>query len=144
VVEERLDRLASKTDLITPQIKRIWQLALDAPLDAPPTWLHGDLHPRNVLVEHGIITGIIDWGDITAGDCATDLASIWMLFAEPQARREALAAYDNLSEATLRRAKGWAVLFGAVLLETGLIDTPRHAAIGERALRRVAEPGEPG
>jgi aminoglycoside phosphotransferase (APT) family kinase protein len=143
VVEERLQRLASKTDLITPQIRRIWRLALDAPLDAPPTWLHGDLHPRNVLVEDGIITGIIDWGDITAGDRATDLASIWMLFAEPQARRDVLDAYANLSEATLRRAKGWAVLFGAVLLETGLIDNPRNALIGERTLRRVAEAGEP-
>ncbi|WP_413470348.1 hypothetical protein [[Phormidium] sp. LEGE 05292] len=31
-------------------------------------------------MENGVITGIIDWGDITAGDKATDLAAIWMLF----------------------------------------------------------------
>jgi aminoglycoside phosphotransferase (APT) family kinase protein len=82
-VEARMQRLASKTSLITRQVRQIWHVALHAPLDVPPTWLHGDLHPRNVLVEHGVITGIIDWGDITAGDRATDLASIWMLFDEP-------------------------------------------------------------
>jgi aminoglycoside phosphotransferase (APT) family kinase protein len=139
VIEARMERLASKTSLITPQITHIWQMALQAPLDISPTWLHGDLHPRNVLVERGVITGIIDWGDITSGDCATDLASIWMLFAEPRARQDALAAYANLSEATLHRAKGWAVLFGVMLLESGLIDNPRNALIGERTLRRVAE-----
>jgi aminoglycoside phosphotransferase (APT) family kinase protein len=139
LVEERMQRLAGTTNLITPQIRQIWQVALDAPLDVPPTWLHGDLHPRNVLVERGAITGIIDWGDITAGDSATDLAAIWMLFAEPRARQAVLAAYAELSEATVRRAKGWAILFGLVLLESGLIDNPRNAIIGARTLRRVAE-----
>ena len=92
-----------------------------------------------MLVEGGAITGIIDWGDITSGDRATDLASIWMLFADPRPRQAAVAAYADLSEATLLRAKGWAVLFGVMLLDTGLVDNPRNAAIGERALRRVAE-----
>jgi aminoglycoside phosphotransferase (APT) family kinase protein len=138
-VGARMQRLASKTNVITPQITHIWHVALDAPLDVTPTWLRGDLHPRNVLVDDGVITGIIDWGDITSGDCATDLASIWMLFADPHARQDALAAYAPLSEATLQRARGWAVLFGVMLLETGLNDHPRHAAIGERTLRRVAE-----
>jgi aminoglycoside phosphotransferase (APT) family kinase protein len=139
VVEERMRRLTGRTDLITPRLRQIWNEALDAPLDGAATWLHGDLHPRNVLVEDGIFTGIIDWGDITSGDCATDLASIWMLFVEPPARQEALAAYANLSEATLQRAKGWAVLFGVVLLDTGLSDNPRNAALGERILRGVPD-----
>ena len=58
-----------------------------------------------------------------------------MLFTEPPARQEALAAYADLPEATLRRAKSWAVLFGVMMLDTGLSDNPRHAAIGERILR---------
>ena len=139
VVEERMRRLAGRTDLITPWVRRIWNGALDAPLEEALTWLHGDLHPRNVLVEDGVITGIIDWGDMTSGDCATDLASIWMLFTEPHDREEALAAYTNFSEATLQRAKGWAVLFGVMLLDTGLSDNPGNAAIGERILRCVPD-----
>jgi aminoglycoside phosphotransferase (APT) family kinase protein len=137
VVEERMRRLAGKTDLLTARIMGIWRDALQAPLDVAPTWLHGDLHPRNVLVENGAISGIIDWSDMTSGDRATDLAAIWMLFGEPQIRSVALAAYGDISEATMRRAKGWAVLFGVLMLETGLVDNPRNAAIGERTLRRV-------
>ena len=97
------------------------------------------MHPRNVLVAEGRITGIIDWGDITSGDVATDLASIWMLFANRSDREKALSAYAEVSEATLRRAKGWAVFFGIVLLDAGVIDNPRHAEIGRRTLLRVAE-----
>jgi aminoglycoside phosphotransferase (APT) family kinase protein len=137
MVASRLQRLAGKTRLITPQLKNLWESALHAPFDIPPTWLHGDLHPRNVLVERETIAGVIDWGDLTAGDSATDLASIWMLFGDPRARQDALEAYGRISEATLQRAKGWAVLFGVFLLDTGLTDHPRNAEIGARTLRRV-------
>jgi aminoglycoside phosphotransferase (APT) family kinase protein len=138
-VDERIARLATRTQLISPAIKSIWRQALSAPLDYSKTWLHGDLHPRNVLVEAGQITGVIDWGDITAGDCAADLASIWSLFSASEARQEALATYNVVTEATLHRAQGWAVLFGVMLLDTGLVDDPRHATIGERILRRLVE-----
>jgi aminoglycoside phosphotransferase (APT) family kinase protein len=135
--EQRLQRLLDRTRLITPQICQIWHAALSAPIDVPATWLHGDLHPRNVLVEQGTISGVIDWGDITSGDRATDLAAIWMLFDEPQARRMALTAYSDLSAATLARARGWAVHFATILLDSGLVDNPRHALIGELTLRRL-------
>jgi aminoglycoside phosphotransferase (APT) family kinase protein len=140
MVVSRMQRLGGKTNLITPQLMRVWEAALHAPLDLAPTWLHADLHPRNVLIERGSITGVIDWGDITAGDTATDLASIWMLWEDPRARQAALEAYGGISEATLQRAKGWAVLFGVFLLDTGLTDNPRNAEIGARSLRRVVGP----
>jgi aminoglycoside phosphotransferase (APT) family kinase protein len=137
VTELRLQRLAERTGLITARVRDVWRRALAAPIDVPPTWLHGDLHPRNVLVARGAISGVIDWGDLTAGDRATDLAAIWMHFADAHARQVALAAYGDLSPATLARARGWAIHLGAVLLETGLVDTPRHARIGARTLRRI-------
>jgi aminoglycoside phosphotransferase (APT) family kinase protein len=137
-IEERMRRLSVKTDLITKAVKRTWETALQAPNARSSKWLHGDLHARNALVENGAITGIIDWGDITSGDVATDLASIWMLFSEQTVRQKALSEYANISEATLQRAKGWAVLFGVALLDTGLIDHPRHARMGEQILLRVA------
>jgi aminoglycoside phosphotransferase (APT) family kinase protein len=144
-VEERMARLETQTELITP-IKTSWQRSLMAPIDRPSTWIHGDLHARNVLVETGKISGIIDWGDMTSGDIATDLAAIWMLFDDPTARQFALETYgvlsgSNLSEATIHRSIGWAILFGVVLLDTGLVDNPRHAAMGERTLQRVAVDG---
>jgi aminoglycoside phosphotransferase (APT) family kinase protein len=36
--------------------------------------MHGDLHPANVLVNDGQVSGVIDFGDITAGDPAGDLS----------------------------------------------------------------------
>jgi aminoglycoside phosphotransferase (APT) family kinase protein len=138
-IEERMQRLEAKTRLITEVIKSTWQAALQAPIDSHGFWLHGDLHPRNVLVQYGVITGIIDWGDITSGDAATDLASIWMLFSDRKDRLKALAAYGEVSTATLLRAKGWAILFGVLLVDTGLIDHPRHRAMGEKILNHVSQ-----
>jgi aminoglycoside phosphotransferase (APT) family kinase protein len=138
IIKERMQRLEHKTNLITQTIKHIWHEALNTPIDVRATWLHGDLHPGNILVENGIITGIIDWGDITSGDIATDLASIWMLFGDRNARQSAIASY-SMSEQTLQRAKGWAIYFGVTLLEVGLIDNHRQAIIGEQTLRAVAE-----
>ena len=137
-LEERLGRLRRETDRIGPAIEKTWRSALAAPASQHSCWLHGDLHARNILVENGVLSGIIDWGDVTSGDAATDLAGIWALFEDAAARRAALDHYAP-DDATLKRARGWAVLFGVVLLDTGRIDNPRHAAMGERTLRRLAE-----
>ena len=64
---------------------------------------------------------------------------VWMLFSESNTRKQAIAEYGNVSEATWQRVQGWAILFGVVLLDTGLIDNPRHAVLGERILRNLFE-----
>jgi aminoglycoside phosphotransferase (APT) family kinase protein len=82
---------------------------------------------------------VIDWGDITAGDRATDLAALWMLLPNLGSRIRAMEEYGNASLATWLRARAWAILFGVLLLDTGLVDNPRNARMGELTLRRVAE-----
>jgi aminoglycoside phosphotransferase (APT) family kinase protein len=141
-VSERLTRLRDKTALVTPEVTRVWEAGLAAPRSTAMMWLHGDLHSQNVLVERdtGKITAIIDWGDITSGDNATDLAAVWLLFEDRSARERALQIYGP-DQATLDRAKAWAVLFAAVLLDSGLINNPRHAAIGRQAFQRISEDG---
>ena len=42
-------------------------------------WLDGDLHPANILVRDGNICAVIDFGDLDAGDPATDLSVAGML-----------------------------------------------------------------
>lgn len=135
----RFERLRAKTDLMTPELDTFWQEALSAPVDIEPTWIHGDLHARNVLTKDGQISAIIDWGDLTSGDRATDLASIWMLLGEREARRTAIKSLGTLTQATWVRARGWAISFGVLLLDSGLIDNERHARMGERTLRRVLD-----
>ncbi len=143
--------LGDREDAMAPRIARlraaglfgdthgeIWGQALAAPLDIEPTWIHGDLHPRNVLVEGGRLSAVIDWGDLAVGDPATDLASVWMLFEDAAAGEEALAVRQGVTAATRLRARGWALLFAIVLADTGLVDHPQHLAIGERVLRTLA------
>jgi aminoglycoside phosphotransferase (APT) family kinase protein len=137
-IEQRMERLEHVTSSITAEVRRIWRAALAAPADVATTWIHGDLHARNVLVERGRITGVIDWGDLAAGDRATDLASIWMVFAQPEARAAAIRACGEVSDATWARARGWAVLFGVLLSDSGRIDQPRLEVMGRRTLERVA------
>ncbi|MGH3525346.1 MAG: phosphotransferase family protein, partial [Mycobacterium sp.] len=42
--------------------------------DGPPVLLHGDLHPRHIFADEAGLTGVIDWGDVMAGDPYFDLA----------------------------------------------------------------------
>ena len=128
--------VAKAGEPLDPVIRAIWDAA--KALATPPTrrWLHGDLHYRNILIDDGIISAVIDWGDICAGDPATDLAALWILFADADARRAGLIAY-GADAALALRAMGWAVSFATVLLASGLADDPRHAAAGRRTFARL-------
>ena len=137
-VEARLARLRQHTDAITPQIDALWQQALAAPVATQAVWLHGDLHPRNILTQDGALSAIIDWGDLGVGDAATDLACLWMVLEDTDGRNRALQSYAP-DAALLARARGWAVSFGSLLLDTGRLDHARHAQIGADTLRRLAQ-----
>jgi len=138
---ERMARVQDKTNLLTPTIESLWQAALNAPESSERRWLHGDLHAQNVLVDDaGRIAAVIDWGDLTGGDVATDLAGIWSLFESADARQRIIERYLP-SEDLLARAMGWAVVFGVVLVDSGLINSPRHAQAGRVTLERLALDG---
>lgn len=123
-VEERLERLGLDF------LGSLWEEALEAAPSAVRVWLHGDLHPRNAVVRDGRLVGLLDWGDLTAGDPATDLACAWMLFG-PEGREAFLDAYAPSAEERAR-AVGWAVNFASAHLDSA---EPRHVAIG----RAIAE-----
>ena len=125
--------------LVTKKIRQQWDKSIHTPIDTERTWIHGDLHARNVLVHEGRITAVIDWGDITSGDSATDLASIWLLFPDRETRRALISSFTHLSEATWHRARGWAILFAVLLLDTGLVNDPRNAEIGRKTLQNILE-----
>jgi len=136
-VGERIRHLERTTDAVDDRIRRAWHESLEAANETSPTWIHGDLHARNVLTLDGTITGVIDWGDMTSGDPAIDLACLWMLLPNEAARARARRAYDVADDALWARARGWAVLFGVTLLDTGLTGNARNAAMGEQILRQI-------
>ena len=136
-IRERMRHLERTTDVMNDRIRQAWSEALEAPNETPPTWIHGDLHARNVLTVDGRITGVIDWGDMTAADPAIDLACLWMLLPSEAARTQAQRAYNVANDPLWARARGWAVLFGVTLLDTGLTGNARNAVMGEQILRRI-------
>jgi aminoglycoside phosphotransferase (APT) family kinase protein len=99
--------------------REIWEKAVAAPAwHGAPTWLHGDLHPANVVVQEGTLSGVIDFGELCAGDPATDLSAAWILLPAGTASRF-FDTYHDTDEATIARARGWAVLRALHLISIG-------------------------
>ena len=45
-------------------VRAVWDDAVAAPAwEGPPVWVHGDLHPANVVVADGTLAGVVDFGD---------------------------------------------------------------------------------
>ena len=109
-----------------------WGQLVDAPpWPGPPIWIHGDLHPHNLLVDHGRLSAVIDFGDLTAGDPATDLAVAWMLLdAHERSLLGSIAAHDD---ATWARAEAWAVALAVAYLE-GSPDGSPMLGVAQRTL----------
>lgn len=131
-----LGRLKASAGVISPAIERAWEEALEAPTCRERVWLHGDLHGHNVLVREGFLAGVIDWGDLCAGDPATDLMMLWTVLDDPVARAEAIRTYAP-DPPTLARARGWAILWGAVAYEAFRDCDRRRAALAAGILGRV-------
>jgi aminoglycoside phosphotransferase (APT) family kinase protein len=93
------------------RVRAVWDDAAAAPDWAgPPLWLHGDLHPANVLTAKGSLCGVVDFGDLCAGDPACDLAAGWILLPDDAGVDRFQRAYDLAADAaTWRRARGWAI-----------------------------------
>jgi aminoglycoside phosphotransferase (APT) family kinase protein len=110
---------------------RRWrELAATTDQEGPALWLHGDVHPLNLLVDEGRLSGVLDFGDVAQGDRATDLSVAWMLLP-PEARdalRRSAGADRPIDDATWRRAEAWALALGiAYVANDGPVqDIGRH------------------
>lgn len=95
----------------------MWEAALAATWDGPPVWFHGDIAPGNLIVRHGRLAAVIDFGCCGVGDPACDLVIAWTYLDAPAraAFREALA----LDEACWARARGWALWKALIVLARG-------------------------
>lgn len=138
-VEDRAAELGD--DDLAKRALRAFGDALGAPrFEGPARWIHGDLHPGNVLVESGELVGIIDFGDLTGGDPATDLAGCWLLFGHQGLVDAAFDAYGGADDALVARARGWAIAF-SVMLATIDDDTAGLKETGQASLERLLDIG---
>ncbi|PFG32959.1 aminoglycoside phosphotransferase family protein [Sanguibacter antarcticus] len=149
-----LDRLAVIDHERAAEALALWtDLSATPPWTGPPVWIHGDLHPFNILLEthetHPVqalgLGAVIDFGDVTAGDPATDLATAWLTFG-PVGRDDFVRSVTHrcgTDVATWRRARAW-----AVAITTGLLmhsdDDALFASLGRTALDQALDDAAPG
>ncbi|MBW2267961.1 MAG: aminoglycoside phosphotransferase family protein [Deltaproteobacteria bacterium] len=130
-LDRRVEQLGAAIDAAA--VRALWARCLALPhWSKAPVWLHGDLHPANLLVHEGVLSAVIDLGDISAGDPATDLAIAWMLF-EPSARQRFRSAAGDVDDATWGRAQGWALQLALAFMADSA-DEPVLRRIGEATL----------
>lgn len=131
------ERIAALTTHLDPAVVLSeWEAALEVQTyDGPPMWIHGDLHPANLLSVDGRLSGVIDFGDLASGDPATDLAVAWMLFGT-EGRELFRREYGGVTRPTWSRARGWALSLAVAILATSA-DNAEMEAIGRVTLERV-------
>ena len=121
-----------------------WERALATPAwPGPPLWIHGDFHPGNLIVTGGAVTAVIDFGDLTGGDPATDLSSAWILLPSSTRstfRDAARGSANPVDDHTWMRARAWAVALGLAHAASSRGD-PAMAALGLRAVEAALTDG---
>ncbi|MFC7403602.1 aminoglycoside phosphotransferase family protein [Georgenia alba] len=158
------DRLARGAIPRGREVAALWEeLVATEAWSGPPVWLHGDLHAHNIVLGEvgdagaslGLVAAgsdgagsspsarsslglvaVVDFGDLTAGDPATDLATAWLTFdaaGRAAFRTELTGRYDD---ATWCRARGWALSMTTAMLD-GSDDEPVLAALGREALAQI-------
>jgi aminoglycoside phosphotransferase (APT) family kinase protein len=166
------------TGLVPSDLRGLWDELVAVPeWSGPPLWVHGDMHPGNLLAAWdghaseratgggdrlvlgggnalrpgggdgtgsrggaatglgGRLTAVIDFGDLTSGDPASDLAAAWLVFDAP-GRALFRSALADVDDATWQRARGWALNIAAAMA-VDTTGTPQMAAVAEHALREV-------
>ena len=105
-VRRCLGKLGSMIDV--KAATAVWEAALNAKSDGVPVWFHGDVAAGNLLVDDtGRLCGVIDFGQMAAGDPACDVTVAWTLFAGSS--REIFRSELAVGEATWVRGRGWGI-----------------------------------
>lgn len=132
-------RLASGAIPDARWLAAVWEEAIAvSSWSGPALWLHGDLHPANILLRAGRLSAVIDFGDLTAGDPATDLATAWLTF-DGEGRRRFTARLNHhcsIDADTWRRARGWALIMSTAMLSAS-DDHPVLRKVGEDSLEQI-------
>jgi len=89
---------------------RLWDEAMRLPgvTGRPaPRWYHGDLAAENLLVRDGHLAAVLDFGALSVGDPAVDLAVAWEILDPPA--REIFRSKLGVDDATWLRGRAWAL-----------------------------------
>lgn len=134
-VMEALRRLDGQID--GARAMAIWRDAPATSWTQSPVWVHGDVHPGNILLHDGELHALLDFGNLCVGDPACDLVMTWTTF-HGDSRRAFIEAMQH-DENTWQRARAWA-LWKALILASKLVDgSEREKAAARTTLESVLE-----
>jgi aminoglycoside phosphotransferase (APT) family kinase protein len=91
----------------TSAAKRVWDAALSTRWERPSVWVHGDIAMGNLLLHHGKLAAVIDFGQLAVGDPACDLAIAWTLLRGDN--RDAFRKALGPDSSTWQRGRAWAL-----------------------------------
>lgn len=139
-IRDRLDRLELTAPDLARGLREIWRRGLEAPATVERVWIHGDLHPGNILVAAGRLTALIDFGDVTAGDPAYDLGVAWLAFDGAGRERFRVATAGRYDAPTWTRARAWAAALAVILLDAS-DDREDFRALGNATAAELLDDG---
>lgn len=92
----------------------MWEQALATEWKEDPVWVHGDISAGNLLLQEDKLYAVIDFGQLTIGDPACDLAIAWINFDEKS--RDAFRKALTLDAETWMRGQAWALWKTLIIL----------------------------
>jgi aminoglycoside phosphotransferase (APT) family kinase protein len=103
-------RKSDGLDLDIERLHHLWQQALTLPEPSGRhVWLHGDMKPSNLLVQHGRLHAVIDFGSLSVGFPDAEHATLWDF---PTEARQAYWDAMGLDDVAWQRARAWAIAVG--------------------------------
>jgi aminoglycoside phosphotransferase (APT) family kinase protein len=128
-----LAELDGKID--TQAAAAVWEAALAATWRGSPVWVHGDVAWGNLLVKHGRLSAVIDFGCSAVGDPACDLAIAWTLFDRKS--RDAFREALPLNDATWACGRGWTLWKALITLAWQVNVNPLEAKTPRQVIEDV-------
>lgn len=120
----------------TKVLTTLWEESVQVPLSEESSfWFHGDFHRGNVLLKAGSLSAVLDFGLCGAGDPSCDLMAAWTLL-DREGRREFFSLL-KADEASIKKARGWALSMGILGYPYYKKTNPSFASIAKDAMDEV-------
>lgn len=116
-------------------VKRVWADAVATSWQREPVWFHGDVAAGNLLVRHGRLAAVLDFGSSGVGDPACDIVIAWTLLSGSS--RDRFRAELDVDAGTWSRGRGWALWKALITLVGHLERGAPEAAVPRREIERI-------
>ncbi len=113
-------------DIDTAAATAVWHTALKTTWQRAPVWIHGDVAMGNLLVKHGQLCAVIDFGGMAVGDPACDMVLAWTRLDEGS--RDVFRTTLQVDDGTWARGRGWALWKALITLAEYRHTDPTKAA----------------